>query len=172
MLVLAVALAATAVLAPASPAATKSLYAFMDGELETKPGDTDGHARIGIRFDRARGRACFDLRKFKLETPTAMHIHRGRKGKDGPIVVTFFEKPTGAGRGKVTGCVNNVSRTTIDKILASPAAYYANVHTRRTRTAPSAGSSRRASSCSPSEPSLPPVENGALLAAPFITDVE
>jgi hypothetical protein len=129
MLLLSVALAAAAVLAPASSAATKSLYAFMDGELETGPGDTDGHARIAIRFDRARGRVCFDLRKFKLETPVAMHIHRGRKGKDGPVVVTFFQQPTGAGRGKVTGCVNGVSRTTIDKILAGPAAYYANVHT-------------------------------------------
>jgi hypothetical protein len=29
----------------------------------------------------------------------------------------------------VTGCASGVSRATIDKILASPAAYYANVHT-------------------------------------------
>lgn len=129
MLVLAVALAAAVVLAPVSSAATKSLYAFMDGELETTRGDADGHARIGIRFDRPRGRVCFDLRKFKLETPTAAHIHRGRKGKDGPIVVTFFKTPTGAGRGKITGCVDRVARTTIDRILADPAGYYANVHT-------------------------------------------
>jgi hypothetical protein len=122
-------LALAAVLAPAAPAATSKLYAFMDGKLETRGGDTDGHARIGISFDRAKGRVCYDLRKFKLETPAAMHIHRGRKGKDGPIVVTLISKPTGAGRGKVTGCASGVSRATIDKILASPAAYYANVHT-------------------------------------------
>ena len=112
-----------------SGAATKHLYAFMDGKFETRGGDTDGHARIGITFDRARGRVCFDLRKFKLETPTAAHIHRGRKGRDGPIVVTFFAKPTGAGRGKITGCTSGVARTTIDRILARPADYYANVHT-------------------------------------------
>jgi hypothetical protein len=123
------ALVLAAVLAPSAPAATSKLYAFMDGKLETRGGDTDGHARIGITFDRAKGRVCYDLRKFKLETAAAMHIHRGRKGKDGPIVVTFFTKPTGAGKGKVTGCVDRVSRTTIDKILASPPAYYANVHT-------------------------------------------
>jgi hypothetical protein len=124
-----VALALAAVLAPAAPAAGSKLYAFMDGKFETRGGDTDGHARIGLSFDRAKGRVCYDLRRFKLETPQAMHIHRGRKGKDGPIVVTLISKPTGAGRGKVTGCVSGVSRTTIDKILASPAAYYANIHT-------------------------------------------
>jgi hypothetical protein len=128
-LALPAALALVAVLAPAAPAATSKLYAFMDGKFETSGGDTDGHARIGLSFDRAKGRVCYDLRKFKLETPAAMHIHRGRKGKDGPIVVTLISKPTGAGRGKVTGCVSGVARTTIDKILASPAAYYANVHT-------------------------------------------
>ncbi len=121
--------AGAAVAGTTAAAATKSLYAFMDGRFETSGGDTDGHARIGIAFDRARGRVCFDLRKFKLDTPIAAHIHRGRKGKDGPIIVTFFQKPTGAGRGKVTGCVNGVARTTIDKILARPAGYYANVHT-------------------------------------------
>jgi hypothetical protein len=128
-LALSAALALTAVLAPAAPAATSKLYAFMDGKFETRGGDTDGHARIGLTFDRAKGRVCYDLRKFKLDTPQQMHIHRGRKGKDGPIVVTLINKPTGAGRGKVTGCVSGVSRTTIDKILASPAAYYANIHT-------------------------------------------
>jgi hypothetical protein len=127
---LSAALAAGAVLVTSSSAATTKLYAFMDGRLETRGGDTDGHARIGITFDRSRGRVCYDLRKFKLETAAAAHIHRGRKGKDGPIVVTFFTKPTGAGKGKVTGCVSGVSRATIDKILARPADYYANVHTK------------------------------------------
>jgi hypothetical protein len=126
---LAAALAAAAALATTSSAATSKLYAFMDGKLETRGGDTDGHARIGFTFDRAKGRVCFDLRKFKLETANAAHIHRGRKGKDGPIVVSLFTKPTGAVKGKVTGCANGVSRTTIDKILANPAAYYSNVHT-------------------------------------------
>jgi hypothetical protein len=126
---LSAALAAAAALATTSAAATSKLYAFMDGKLETRGGDTDGHARIGISFDRAKGRVCYDLRKFKLETAAAMHIHRGRKGKDGPIVLTFFKTPTGAGKGKVTGCVNGVSRATIAKFLAKPADYYVNVHT-------------------------------------------
>ena len=125
-----VALALAAVLAPSAPAATSKLYAFMDGKAETTGGDTDGHARIGLTFDRAKGRVCYDLRKFKLETAAGMHIHRGRKGKDGPHAVELFDKPTGAGKGKVTGCVSGVSRATIDKILARPADYYANVHTK------------------------------------------
>jgi hypothetical protein len=123
------ALALATVLATSSSAATTKLYAFMDGRFETRGGDTDGHARIGITFDRAKGRVCYDLRKFKLETAAAAHIHRGRKGKDGPIVLTLFKTPTGAGKGKVTGCANGISPATIDKILARPADYYANVHT-------------------------------------------
>ncbi|MEA2155571.1 MAG: hypothetical protein QOE11_1711 [Solirubrobacteraceae bacterium] len=115
--------------AASSSAATKRLYAFMDGRFTTHGGDTDGHARIGMSFDRARGRVCFDLRKFKLETPSAAHIHRASKGRDGPVVVTLFRTPTGAGRGKVTGCAGGVSRATIDAILARPSAYYADLHT-------------------------------------------
>ena len=123
------ALALAAVLAPSAPAATSKLYAFMDGASEVTAGDPDGHARIGLTFDRAKGRVCYDLRKVKLETATAMHLHRGGKGKDGPHVVELFEKPTGAGKGKVTGCVTGVKRTTIDQILAKPSAYYVNLHT-------------------------------------------
>lgn len=123
------ALATAAVMATSSAAATTKLYAFMDGKAETTAGDPDGHARIGITFDRAKGRVCYDLRKFKLETAAGMHIHRGAKGKDGPHVVELIAKPTGAGKGKVTGCVTGVARATIDKILAKPADYYVNLHT-------------------------------------------
>ena len=129
---IAAAAVAAAVLAGAAPAATSNkLYAFMDGEAETRDGDTDGHARIAITFNRGEGRVCFDLRKFKLETAAMAHIHSGRKGKDGPIVVTLFGKPTGAGRGKVTGCADDIPRTTMNRILARPSAFYANVHTAR-----------------------------------------
>jgi hypothetical protein len=81
------AVALTAALAPAAPAATSKLYAFMDGKAETSAGDPDGHARIGLTFDRGAGRVCYDVRKFKLETVAGMHIHKGAKGKDGPDVV-------------------------------------------------------------------------------------
>jgi hypothetical protein len=129
-LALATMLAATAVFAASSPAATTTkLYAFLDGKAETKAGDPDGHARIGMTFDRAKGRICFDLRKFKLETPAGAHIHKGLKGKDGPVVAALITKPTGAGRGKITGCSGKVARTLIDAIIARPAGYYVNVHT-------------------------------------------
>lgn len=123
------AVALTAALAPAAPAATSKLYAFMDGKAETSAGDPDGHARIGLTFDRGAGRVCYDVRKFKLETVAGMHIHKGAKGKDGPDVVELVAKPTGAGKGKVTGCVTGVKRATIDRILAKPSAYYVNLHT-------------------------------------------
>jgi hypothetical protein len=126
---LAAALAAVAVSAPSSPAATTKLYAFLDGAAETGPGDPDGHARIALTFDRARRRVCFDLRKFRIETPTAAHIHRGVKGKDGPDVIALFTRPTGAGRGRVTGCATNVSRAAMDAVTARPARYYVNVLT-------------------------------------------
>lgn len=135
---LAIALSGAVILATAwatasssAAAPTKKLYAFMDGKSETREGDADGHARIGLTFDRGARRVCFDIRKFKLETAAAAHIHRGRKGKDGPIVLGLFTKPTGAGRGKVTGCARNVPRTAIDRIIASPGSYYANIHTAR-----------------------------------------
>lgn len=128
-LALSATLAAVAVPVATSQGATSKLYAFLDGKFETSPGDTDGHARIGLTFDRTRGRVCFDLRKFKLETPSGAHIHMGAKGKDGPMLIALFTKPTGAGKGKVTGCVNGVPRPKIDAVLTKPSGYYVNVHT-------------------------------------------
>jgi hypothetical protein len=46
------------------------------------------------------------------------------------VVVAFFGSPKGAGRGRITGCARNVSRTRIDQILRNPGRYYANLHTR------------------------------------------
>jgi hypothetical protein len=127
--VLCIAIVAVAFAAAGSSAADTKLYAFMDGKSETpKKGDADGHARIALTFKRASGQVCYDIRKTGLETAQAAHIHRGAKGKAGPIVIPLFGTTKGAGKGKITGCAK-ATRLKMDQVVANPSGFYANIHT-------------------------------------------
>ncbi len=70
------------------------------------------------------------------ETLTNMHIHRGAEGVSGPVVVpTAFGSAFAAGPGSGsflrTGAVNDPSGiATLEAIMADPAGYYVNIHTR------------------------------------------
>lgn len=119
-----------AAFAVGASAADPKLTTFMDGKSEVpKKGDPDGHATITFTLSSAKKQICFDIRKTKLETAAAAHIHKGVKGKAGDVVVPLLKKPTGAGKGKITGCAKNVSKTLIKQILAKPSGFYGNIHT-------------------------------------------
>jgi hypothetical protein len=56
------------------------------------------------------------------------HIHAGGKSvAAGPIVVPLFTSPKSG--SKFEGCVKNVKKSLISKILKHPSRYYVNVHT-------------------------------------------
>jgi hypothetical protein len=95
------------------------------------PGDPDGRGRAFVRLDEAR--ACFLLEWSKIAAPTAAHIHVGRAGASGPVVVPFFEPATNAASlpaelSSVAGCVD-VDRGLARKVAAHPRDYYVNIHT-------------------------------------------
>ena len=56
-----------------------------------------------------------------FDKPTAAHIHRGRAGAAGPVVVPFGKTY------KAKGCTK-AAKTTIGKVEEHPNAYYVNVH--------------------------------------------
>jgi hypothetical protein len=117
------ALLAALSLAASAFAATKTFTVSMTGKAETPKGDPDGKGTAKITLNTSTGRVCFNLSWSRIGTPVAAHIHKGKKGVAGPVVIPFF-----GGAAKHTGCVK-ASKSLVSKIVKSPASYYVNVHT-------------------------------------------
>jgi hypothetical protein len=109
-----------------------TLAASLNGANESPgPGDPDGRGRALVRL--AGGSACFVLEWSKISAPTAAHIHVGRPGMAGPVVVLFFEPGTNAASlpdtlDSVAGCAD-VDPAVAEKIAKRPGDYYVNIHT-------------------------------------------
>src|SRR5947208_106208 len=57
---------------------------------------------------------------------TAMHIHKGVRGQNGPVVVPFSPVPDA--NGNAQGCVAVKDNALLMDILTHPSNYYFNVH--------------------------------------------
>ncbi|HEX6712411.1 MAG TPA: CHRD domain-containing protein [Thermoleophilaceae bacterium] len=110
-------------LAVSAFAATKTLTVSMTGKAETPKGDPDGKGTAKVTLNTSTGRVCFKLTWSGIGNPVAAHIHKGKKGVAGPVVIPFF-----GAAAKHTGCVK-ASKSLVGKIAKTPAAYYVNVHT-------------------------------------------
>lgn len=135
------ALAAAALVFPGTASATAgdpSPYQFveMTGAQEVPgPGDPDG---VGIFAWRVSGRStlCYVITAHNIVPATAAHIHEGRAGVAGPIVVTL-KAPS---EGFASDCIRAVRRQTADNadttltrdelkaIVQNPSQFYTNVH--------------------------------------------
>jgi CHRD domain len=113
----ALALAATAF------AANKTFTVTMTGKAETPKGAPNGKGTAKITLEPGVGKVCFRLSWSGIGTPTASHIHQGKKGVAGPVVIPIF-----GGTPKHSGCVK-AAKSLINKIAKNPAGYYVNVHT-------------------------------------------
>ncbi len=101
-----------------------TLKANLKGKNEVPgPGDPDGKGKALIRLNADAGTVCFRLRWKRIATPTAAHIHVGRKDEEGPVVVPLF-----AGTPTNRDCVENVAANLIRQIRDNPRGYYVNVH--------------------------------------------
>ena len=116
-----------AALAPAT-AAADTFIARMSGAQEVpEEGDRDGRGRAVITTNLGDREVCFRIRLRRVGWVSAGHIHRGRAGTAGDVVVELFSERTRRPRG----CVRGVSRQIIRRIEDNPGAYYVNVHNRR-----------------------------------------
>jgi hypothetical protein len=80
-----------------------------------------------VRIRKAAGLVCYRLTAANITLPaTASHIHRGTASQNGPVVVPF-DPPNAS--GKSAGCTA-ASQALIDEIVANPAGFYVNVHTK------------------------------------------
>lgn len=102
----------------------KTLTVTMTGKQETPKGSPTGSGTARLTLDSAKGRICFNLSWSKIKAPVAAHIHKGAKGKAGPIVVPLFTSAP----AKHTGCVS-ATKSVVAAIIKKPGGYYVNVHT-------------------------------------------
>jgi CHRD domain len=122
LVLISTALVAALSLAVSAFAATKTLTTSMNGKSESPKGDPDGKGTAKVTLNTSTGRVCFKLTWSGIGAPNASHIHKGKKGVAGPVVIPLF-----GGAAKHTGCVK-ASKSLVRSIARSPASYYVNIH--------------------------------------------
>jgi hypothetical protein len=109
--------------AGARPGATVELVAKLKGGNEVPAAPKSNTGRAEIKLNAATGKVCWEFFVTKIDgKPTAAHIHKGAKGVSGPVKV-----PLGT-TYKRKGCTT-ATKSLVRSILASPGAWYVNVHT-------------------------------------------
>jgi hypothetical protein len=115
----------------AGAATTRRVASPLLGENEVPgPGDDNGRGRAVINLNVREQRVCFDLSWRRIESPTAAHIHPGRRGVANPPLVPLFQSTTplpDSIRG-VRGCVGGVERAVLRDIRDNPRRFYVNIH--------------------------------------------
>lgn len=120
--VISLAVVAALSLAVSAWAAERTFTVTMSGRAESPKGDPNGKGTAKIKIEAPKGELCYRLTWSDIGTPVAAHIHKGRKGVTGPVVIPLFAK------AKHSGCLK-ASKTLLAKVVKSPASYYVNVHT-------------------------------------------
>ncbi len=90
-------------------------------------GDPKGSGTAVITLKLASKTVCYSFNVKGIKLPAeAAHIHTGKAGKAGPVVV-----PLGAPHknGRASGCVHSVRSALIKGMMHHPSSYYVNVHT-------------------------------------------
>ena len=98
--------------------------AKLSGDNEVGGGDPDGSGTAAIK---TRGtEVCYDIKWTGVDA-TMSHIHWAAAGKNGDVVVPFFEAESPLDASSKSGCVQ-AKESVVKAIAANPAKYYVNVH--------------------------------------------
>ena len=118
-----VALALPALAVASSQAMSPVVSSKLKGSNEVPAkGDPNGAGFVVVTFKAAKGIACWEFKGVKgIAAPNAAHIHKGRSGVAGPVVIPF-----GAAY-KANGC-QAAKKGTIEAIETNPNRYYVNIH--------------------------------------------
>lgn len=124
--------------AVAAPTATKDLgrelgtgfTAKLSGGVEVPAGDPSATGTALFRLNPSEGLVCFHVVVNGESQPIiAMHIHQAPAGTAGPVVVPLITPTANGSAQESKGCVA-ADRSLIRQIIASPAQFYVNVHTK------------------------------------------
>jgi CHRD domain len=99
-----------------------SLHATLTGRVEVPKGDPDGTGTAEVKINGTK--VCWEITATKVVKLTAAHIHKGKPGVAGPVVVPFGKT------FKAKGCTTTTAAVAA-AIKKSPRAYYVNVHNAR-----------------------------------------
>jgi hypothetical protein len=117
------ALALVAVLA-ANAAATKTVTfeVALKGKNEAPAAPASNKGKVELKLNTATGKVCWEFTLAKIDgKPNQAHIHKGKAGVAGNVVV-----PLGANY-KRQGCTK-AAPSLVKSIAGHPGAYYVNVH--------------------------------------------
>jgi hypothetical protein len=92
-----------------------------------RAGDPDGQGGATITITKTNT-LCFGIVVQGITTPNAAHVHQGKRGKNGNIVIPLTQPATGD-PGASSGCVPNLDTGLLSDIRKHPSRYYVNVHT-------------------------------------------
>lgn len=125
-LVLAVGLAGALMTASILSSATVRgpFFASMTGAKEPGGGDSNGKGSFSATIQGQR--LCYGITVGNIGRPNGAHIHRGRAGVSGPVVIPLTQPTTGS-PGASGACVT-VGATLLGQIRANPGRFYVNVH--------------------------------------------
>jgi hypothetical protein len=95
------------------------------GKSEVPKSASKGSGLAVVHLDATKGTVCWTFAKVaKIDKPTAAHIHKGKAGVAGPVIV-----PLGSSY-KAKGCAKAPAKV-IGAIEEHPGRYYVNIHTAR-----------------------------------------
>jgi CHRD domain len=125
VVVAAVLLLGSTLLATGIAHAGQTLSADLAGANEVPPGDPDGTGSATITINRGLSEICWSISVQGITLPaTAAHIHLAPAGVAGPVVVPLSAPDA---TGESSGCTT-VDRELAKAIAKDPSAYYVNVH--------------------------------------------
>jgi hypothetical protein len=117
-----VAALAAALAAGAAATSTTKFAATLRGANERPAAPASNRGTAEVRLNPVTGKVCWEFRIGKVDgRPTQAHIHRGRRGVSGDVVV-----PLGANYAR-QGCTH-AAKALVLAIVKHPGAYYVNVH--------------------------------------------
>jgi CHRD domain/LysR substrate binding domain len=104
---------------------TRTFHIALSGEVESPAGDPVATGTATLRLRAGQSKVCYQLSAKNLPRAVAAHIHKGKAGVAGNVVVPL-KTPNAAGKSK--GCAK-ASKALVRSMIKSPRAYYVNIHT-------------------------------------------
>ena len=87
---------------PKAFATTEQFVATLAGDKEVPPVDTNATGSAGFSQPHLNNMS-FGIQVSDIEKVTAAHIHQGKEGQNGPVIVTLFKAENETGTGPVNG---------------------------------------------------------------------
>ena len=102
---------------PKAFATTEAFVATLSGDKEVPPVDTNATGTAGFSQPHLSNMS-FGIQLGDIDKVTAAHIHQGKEGANGPVIVTLFKADNDTGTGPVKGQL--VGGSIINDILEGP----------------------------------------------------